>query len=156
MKNVPMVVMAMKYCVHPACQAPQNYDNESHCQNCGSGLRLYDRYRPIKMIGQGGFGRTFLAIDENSPSRRYRLVKQFYTQDSTISNGPINVRNDTKIPGGNALEKIPEIFRKEVARLEQLGKHPQIPGLLDGFDQDHFLYLVQEYFDGKNLATELE
>ncbi|OCR00248.1 hypothetical protein BCD67_24905 [Oscillatoriales cyanobacterium USR001] len=147
----------MSYCVNPACQAPENPDTLNFCQKCGSGLRLhYQRYRSIKMIGQGGFGRTFLAVDENSPGRLFRVIKQFYPQDpATLNKNRINVSNPT-IAGARAIEKLPEIFRQEIERLEQLGSHSQIPALVDSFEQDSFLYLVQEFFDGDNLATELK
>ncbi|GAC1494580.1 MAG: hypothetical protein NVS2B14_08170 [Chamaesiphon sp.] len=36
-----------------------------------------------------------------------------------------------------------------------LGNHPQIPELLDYFEQDGQQYLVQEFIDGKNLEQEL-
>ncbi|MEZ2240141.1 MAG: GUN4 domain-containing protein [Microcoleus sp.] len=146
----------MSYCVNPACPAPQNPDTLRYCQACGSGLLLhYNRYRSIKMIGQGGFGRTFLAVDDNSLGKLFRVIKQFYPQDpTTIQRNRINVSNPT-IAGSKAIEQLPDIFRQEIERLEQLGSHPQIPALVDSFEQDGFLYLVQEFFEGDNLATEL-
>ncbi|NEN87552.1 MAG: protein kinase [Okeania sp. SIO3H1] len=144
------------YCVNPTCSKPENPEIHDFCQSCGSGLLLYNRYRPIKMIGQGGFGRTFQVIDENSPKKSYRLVKQFYPQTPTnIERKPINVGAPTR-GGYEVVEKIPEVFRQELHRLEELGEHPQIPTLLDSFEQDNFLYLVQQFFDGYNLAQELE
>jgi hypothetical protein len=50
----------MSYCLNPDCQRPQNPDGTKFCQNCGARLLLGDRYRAIKPIGQGGFGKTFL------------------------------------------------------------------------------------------------
>jgi len=146
----------MSYCVNPACPAPQNPDTLTYCQACGSGLLLhYNRYRSIKMIGQGGFGRTFLAVDDNSFGKLFRVIKQFYPQDPTsIQTNRINVSNRS-IPGSKAIEQLPDIFRQEIERLEQLGSHPQIPALVDSFEQDGFLYMVQEFFEGDNLATEL-
>jgi len=54
---------AMRYCLNPTCKEPQNLDSAECCQACGSSLRLQHRYCAIALIGQGGFGRTFLAID---------------------------------------------------------------------------------------------
>jgi WD40 repeat protein len=103
-------------------------------------LLLGDRYRAIKPIGQGGFGKTFLAVDEYKPSKPYCVIKQFFPQAQ----------------GTNSAEKAAELFEQEAVRLDDLGKHPQIPELLAYFTQDRQQYLVQEFIDGKNIAQELE
>lgn len=129
----------MSYCLNPACQKPQNPPGGKFCQNCGSKLVLRERYRALQKIGQGGFGRTFLAIDEDKPSKPSCVIKQFFPQDQ----------------GTNNAEKAAELFRQEAVRLDDLGKHPQIPELLAHFEQDNRQYLVQEFIDGRNLAEEL-
>ena len=40
-------------------------------------------------------------------------------------------------------------------RLDELGKHPQIPELLAFFNQEERQYLIQEFIDGDDLAKEL-
>ncbi|MDE5106568.1 MAG: protein kinase, partial [Trichodesmium sp. St17_bin3_1_1] len=40
-------------------------------------------------------------------------------------------------------------------QLDKIGKHPQIPELLASVEHDGHRYLVQEYIQGSNLATEL-
>ncbi|MGB3641534.1 MAG: 4-Cys prefix domain-containing protein, partial [Rivularia sp. (in: cyanobacteria)] len=57
----------MSYCLNPHCQKPQNQKNAQVCLTCGTQLLLKQRYRAIKPIGQGGFGRTLLAVDESKP-----------------------------------------------------------------------------------------
>lgn len=52
-------------------------------------------------------------------------------------------------------QKATKLFHQEVLQLEALGKHPQIPELLDYFEQDGQQYLVQEFIDGQNLEQEL-
>ena len=54
----------MSYCLNSLCSHPENPENMKVCQTCGTKLFLKERYRAIKPIGQGGFGRTFQAIDE--------------------------------------------------------------------------------------------
>jgi Ca-activated chloride channel homolog len=125
------------YCFNPKCQHPENEFNADRCSQCGSELRLHDRYRAIRLIGQGGFGRTLLAVDESSLSQPYCVVKQFFPQQQ-----------------GNT-EKAAELFRQEAQRLDALGSHPQIPKLLESFEEDKWQYLVQEFIDGRNLAQEL-
>jgi serine/threonine protein kinase len=129
----------MSYCLNPDCQKPQNVTDAKFCQSCGEQLLLQNRYRAIKPIGAGGFGRTFLAVDELAPDQKRCVIKQFFPQDQGFI---------------NAL-KAEELFRQEAVRLSILGKHPQIPELVSHFESDSQQYLVQEYIDGKNLAEEL-
>ena len=129
----------MSYCLNPRCPKPQNPDTIKFCQTCGSKLLLKERYRAIKPIGQGGFGITFLAVDEDKPSKPRCVIKQFYPQAQ----------------GTNTVQKAVELFTQEAMRLDELGKHPQIPELLAYFTQDDRQFLVQEFIDGQNLAQEL-
>lgn len=103
-------------------------------------MLLKDRYRPIQLIGQGGFGRTFLAADEDKPSKPYCVIKQFFP----LAQGTKNV------------SKAAELFEKEAVRLDQLGQHSQIPELMAHFTQDGRQYLVQQFIEGQNLAQALE
>jgi len=53
------------------------------------------------------------------------------------------------------VQKAAELFTQEAVRLDELGKHPQIPELLAYFSQDSQQYLVQEFIEGQDLAQEL-
>jgi formylglycine-generating enzyme required for sulfatase activity len=128
----------MSQCLNPTC-LHQNPQGTNFCENCGSKILLDDRYRPIKFLGEGGFGRTFQAIDEkrlNTPC----VIKQFLPQQA----------------GSAALAKATELFQQEAKRLQELGKHPQIPDLEAFFPQDGRLYLVQDFIDGQNLLEEFQ
>lgn len=134
----------MSYCFNPGCDYSENPSDGRFCQNCGSKLVLSQPdstserpvYRAIKLIGQGGFGRTFLAVDESQPLLPRCVIKQFF-------------------PQGTNAQKASELFHQEAQQLERLGKHPQIPAWLGYFEQDGHQYLVQEYIAGKTLAQEL-
>ncbi|MDF5716402.1 MAG: serine/threonine protein kinase [Rhizonema sp. NSF051] len=93
-------------------------------------MLVQERYRLLKQIGQGGFGKTFFAVDESQFPPVPCIVQQFSWQNQTL-----------------------EVFEQKVQQLEQLGKHPQIPTLLAHFQQEHYFYLVQEFIEGTNLAT---
>ena len=128
----------MSYCPNPDCGKPVNTDNSKFCRQCGTPLLLAQRYRLIKAIASGGFGRTFLARDEYKPSYPICVVKQFYPQEQ-----------------GNE-QKAAALFQQEAVRLEELGKHSQIPELYAHFEQDRQQYIVQEAIAGENLAAELQ
>ncbi len=129
----------MSYCLNPNCVEPENPQQSSFCRSCGGVLRLRDRYVAIKPIGQGGFGRTFQAIDEDKPSKPFCVIKQFFPQ----------------VEGTTAAQKAAELFTQEASALEQLD-HPNIPKLLAYFvTPDSRQYLVQEFIDGQNLKDEL-
>ncbi len=125
----------MSYCLNPNCQSPENTESTNLCLSCASKLLLKEQYRAIKPIGEGGFGRTFLAEEKSSGKRC--VIKQFFPQQQSN------------------IQKASELFRQEAQQLEQLGKHPQIPELFDYFEEERHQYLVQEYIPGENLATVL-
>ncbi len=104
---------------------------------CGSELILGDRYRCLRLIGRGGFGRTFLAQDEYRAGKPRCVIKQFYPQDRSVR------------------VQAMELFHQESLRLAQLGGHPQIPSLYKQFGQQEYEYIAQEFIDGDNLAQEL-
>ncbi len=130
----------MSYCINPECEIPQNSSTAQLCLNCGSNLLLRQRYRPIQTLGKGGFGKTFLAVDEDIPSHPRCAVKQFQFYD-----------RDPEI-----FKKAVELFHQEAVRLDELGNHPQIPNLLACFEQESQIYLVQEFIDGLTLKQELD
>ena len=101
-----------------------------------SSYLLRDRYRILNLIGEGGFGRTFLAVDELQ-SPLLCVVKQLLPHHSIHR------------------QKIQALFHQEAQRLAQLEGHPQIPKLLDSFEQDGESFIVQEWIDGWTLQQEV-
>ncbi|GEA27807.1 serine/threonine-protein kinase B [Microcystis aeruginosa NIES-4325] len=130
----------MSLCLNPDC-SHQNTPTDKFCHKCGSQLLLRERYRALKLIGQGGFGKTFQAIDEDKPSKPYCVIKQFFPSAQ----------------GTGTLQKAAELFKEEAIRLDSLGRYPQIPELYAYFTgNDGRQYLVQEYIEGQNLEQELK
>jgi formylglycine-generating enzyme required for sulfatase activity len=127
-------------CLNKDCLTVNSLDSK-FCEKCGEKVLLKDRYQAMKLIGQGGFGRTFLARDLDKPSQPFCVIKQFFPTAQGTDN----------------LEKASKLFAQEAIRLEHLGKHPQIPELFAYFvTDDQQEYLVQEYIAGQNLEDELK
>lgn len=130
----------MSYCLNPACQKPQNLAQTDFCQACGSKLLLRDRYRIIQALGQGGFGATFLAVNESLPGQPSCVIKQ--------------LRPNATAP--HILDMARELFKREAETLGRIGTHPQIPSLLDYFEESATFFLVQEYVSGRTLQQEVK
>ncbi|AFY37835.1 serine/threonine protein kinase [[Leptolyngbya] sp. PCC 7376] len=130
----------MSYCINPECENPKNPLRARTCQACGSSLFLHDRYKPLKSLGKGGFGATFLAVDLSLPGKPSCVIKQ--------------LRPSTNVP--HLFEMARELFEREAQTLGRIGNHPQVPRLLDYFETDKQFYLVQEYVKGNNLQQEVK
>ncbi len=96
---------------------------------------LAGRYEITKQLGGGGFAITFLARDLLQPSKPPCVVKQLRPNHTN--------------------PRVVELFEKEAAILERLGKHPQIPQLLAHFNENQNLYIVQEFIEGQDLSKEI-
>ena len=96
-----------------------------------NGTILQNRYRLLNILGQGGFGRTYLAEDQGRFQEKCAL-KEFIPQNS----------------GTQSLQKSKELFQREASILYQI-QHPQIPQFRATFAQNQRLFLVQDYVEGK-------
>jgi serine/threonine-protein kinase len=131
-------------------QGHQNPSGSRFCLQCGdrigsvptsgnqgiqAGQTLGDRYVIIRQIGQGGFGKTYLAEDLNR-FREACVLKEFFPQVQT----PYIV------------QKAEELFQREASVLYKL-QHPQIPRFREllriNLQGKESLFLVQDYIDGE-------
>ncbi|MGB3533593.1 MAG: 4-Cys prefix domain-containing protein [Microcoleaceae cyanobacterium] len=131
----------MSYCINPHCSHPHNPAHHEFCQSCGSSMRLKERYRTLKILGESSRCRTFLAIDEDKPFQPRCIVKQFISSDSTEAKT-------------TELQRITS-YDKGVAELAKISQKSLIPTVLAAFEQDCSHYVVQEYIEGRNLAEVL-
>lgn len=90
---------------------------------------LQERYRLLKLIGQGEFNKIFLAVDESQFPVVRCVVEELSLQ----------------IVG----------FERRVQVLKEIGKHPQIAAIIAYFQEEGQFYLVQEFIEGSNLASVL-
>jgi serine/threonine protein kinase len=130
-------------CLNLDCLQPRNADQATICLACGQPLLLNQRYRCRAILGEGGFGRTYLAVDEQAAPPGECVVKQI-----RIIPG-LSQRSD----GLAAIEPVEphQRFRLEAQQLARLGQHPQIPALLAAIENDQGHFLVQQYVPGPNL-----
>lgn len=129
----------MSYCTNINCLRPQNSDSSRFCNSCGQELLLKQRYRALAVIGHGGFGRTFVAIDEHLPTQPKCAIKQLCFQEENTE----------------VWHKTVNLFQQEALRLNEL-EHSQIPKLLAHFEQNQKFYIVEELVEGQTLAQELQ
>ena len=147
------------HCTRPNCPSPLNHFSDldgpqlprplgqRYCTACRMELVLRGHYLPQSVLGKGGFGTAFLAIDIDSPTRSQCVVKLFQPP-VTLSDSQM----DTALT----------LFAREAQVLERLGRqHPQIPNLYAYFPlpvtnpltnkSEELFYLVQEFIDGEDL-----
>ncbi|HEY9749315.1 MAG TPA: serine/threonine-protein kinase [Allocoleopsis sp.] len=102
------------------------------------GTLLRQRYAIQQVLGQGGFSRTYLALD----------LERF--------NEPC-VLKELAVPQQDAalLEKAQALFQREASVLYQI-QHPQIPRFLAAFEDNQRLFSVQEFVDGQTYRSLLQ
>jgi len=135
------------YCINPKCLNPDDPLNASAdiCCNCGSELLLQERYRVKRLLGKGGFGKTFEAED--------------LFCGSSGQSGKIKV---LKVLLSNSLKAV-ELFQREADVLSRLS-HRGIPKvdfdayftILPPYAIDPLHCLVMEFIEGQNLEEWLE
>ncbi|MGB3513834.1 MAG: serine/threonine-protein kinase [Microcoleaceae cyanobacterium] len=122
------------------------------CSNCGAsieeikpsqsastelqpGNKLRDRYIIIRQIGQGGFGKTYLAEDTG------RFKQAVVLKQLTPGN-----------QGTEFVQKAEELFQREAMILNQIN-HPQIPNFWEFIRENKCLFLVQDFIEGQTYES---
>lgn len=124
----------MSLCINPHCLKPdQNSDKVIFCLGCGSELLLQGRYKVVKYLGGGGFGKTYEIKERNNNLKVLKILH-------------------------NNLPKAIELFQREAEVLSQLN----YPGIPQVEDDGYFIYhprnsqealhcLVMEKIEGMDL-----
>ena len=104
------------------------------------GTTLRNRYKITELLGSGGFGNTYLAVDLDLPAQPSCVVKHLKPKNPNPGVMPIAQR----------------LFDSEAQTLYRLGnENNQIPELFAHFEEGGQFYLVQEFVDGHDLTKEI-
>ncbi len=107
---------------------------------------LQQRYRILQILGEGRFGRTYLATDSTgtnlaSPSQ----VEEYYAI--------AELAPSAQFPA--TVAKAKATFKQQVELLYQLN-HPQLPRFRAIFEEQNRLFIVQDYIEGKTYGQLLD
>ena len=107
------------------------------------------KYRILSLLGQGGFGITYLA--EHTTLERKVAIKEFFMKD--VCNREENSHVSVPSVGSKELvEGFKKKFIKE-ARLIATFNNPYIIKVFDVFEENGTAYYVMEYLEGASLAS---
>ena len=115
---------------------------------------LVDKYLIGRVLGQGGFGITYLAWDINLDIKI--AVKEFFPQ-GLVSRGPtskdiVSFSGDVRKQFEFGLEK----FLHEARTLARFADHPNIVTVRDFFQANGTAYMVMNYIEGITLEEYLD
>ena len=105
------------------------------------------KYRIICVLGQGGFGITYLA--ENTLLEKNVAIKEFFPKDfcgrDNTSYLSISAQNNAE-----TITRLKARFIKEAKNISKLD-HPGIIKIHDMFEENNTAYYVMDYIEGENL-----
>ncbi len=108
------------------------------------GKVLRDRYYIVQELRDEGSCIIYLAEDRkafgNSRCKIERLQPQY----------------DAEIVGSQSWQNLQKLFNSKAIAFSKLSNHPQIPQLLDYFEEEREFYLVKEYIDGETLEQKIQ
>lgn len=105
-------------------------------------------YRIMKVLGQGGFGITYLAHDLNLD--KPVAIKEFFPESLC---GRDSSTNHITVGTQSAAETVTDLkqrFLKEARNIAKLN-HPNIIRIFSAFEENNTAYYVMEYVHGKSL-----
>lgn len=139
------------------------------CPHCGFDESKYDsasqvlplrtilnaKYLVGTVLGEGGFGITYIGLDLNLELRV--AIKEYYPNGYAYRNGlEGNLVRTYSGEKGEYFNRGREAFIKEARNLAKFISLPGIVSVNDFFKENETAYIVMEYLDGKTLKRYLE
>ncbi len=115
------------------------------------GYRLH-WYEIKRVLGQGGFGITYLAWDPNL--HQHVAIKEYFPVELSVREADASVHPVTENHRSKFIWGL-ERFVSEAQTLAQF-KHPNIVRVLSVFEQNNVAYMVMEYEQGESLKDILK
>ena len=152
-----MTVLDQKYC--PYCMTPVTPGEP--CPTCGltegsyhpqphhlpPGTVLAGRYLLGRVLGEGGFGITYIGCDTRLELRV--AVKEYFPSSWVTRNSAVSL-SVTSYDGvaGRGFDQGRERFIREARTMARMDKTPQIVGVRDFFQENNTAYIVMEFVEG--------
>ena len=111
------------------------------------------RYKIERVLGQGGFGITYLAVQsglERKVAIKEFFMKELCNRDGSTSHVTLGTEGSREI-----VARFREKFLKEARNIARLN-HPHIVRIHDIFEENGTAYYVMEYAEGGSLADLLK
>ena len=112
------------------------------------GTILDHRYRVLRVIGEGGFGITYEALNERINRRvavKELFISAYLNRDCKVSD-KVTVRTQKEI-----FASAKERFLKEARIISDFSVEPGVVSILDYFEANGTAYIVMEYLEGQTL-----
>lgn len=148
----------------------ENKEKEGSCKCCGydenksktgdhpfylkPGTILNGRYIVGKVLGQGGFGITYIGFDK--VLRRKVAIKEYFSSalasrdSSKLTIVPLKGEKENFFSIGMGL------FIDEARNVAKFAKNPNIVNISDFFEENNTAYMVMEFLDGDDLSKLLK
>jgi serine/threonine protein kinase len=123
----------------PVCGGDVETGSVSYCP-LAEGSVIYLKYKIEKVLGQGGFGITYLAYDEKLD--RKVAVKEYFPYGIATRTGA----KVTMPPTSDNQENL-QNFKNEAKTIAKL-KNPGIVDVYDVIDENGTIYIIMEYVEG--------
>lgn len=119
-------------------------------QQLRPGTVLWGTYRIERVLGQGGFGITYLAYDNTL--KRNVAIKEFFpssfcSRTSNTSQVSLGTESNTQFVG-----KLREKFLKEARTIANFEDAPNIVRIKAAFEENNTAYYAMDYIEGESLA----
>lgn len=145
----------------PYCMSPVR-KGES-CPNCGltagsyvpsphhlpPGTVLLDRYLVGRVLGEGGFGITYIGCDLRLELKI--AIKEYYPVDRATRNASVSLGVTNFMgPAAQSFQRGKQKFLGEARAMARMDKQQTIVGVRDYFEANNTAYIVMEYIQGTN------